>query len=162
MNRHCLEYQTRKCMMEGTVEVTKEVTLEDSCDRDETRSVEVEKEDGDTDEDEDDNNHPQPLHLPAQPLRLPTHPQPPSPPHDISCSKTLTIPPPDIQLPPPLPLAPNIYTHRFPSRLYPVLSMHPPDTVTPLPLPPKPNIQIQPRRPLQTRPPRKHPPPLFI
>jgi hypothetical protein len=118
MNRHCMEYQ--KGMTEGKVEVTKEVTkevtLEDSCDKnenvDETWTVEVEKEEdqedhGDTDEDEDDNNHPQPLHPPAQPL--PVSPQSPSQPHHNIRNNIITTSPPDICVPNPHPLAPNIW-----------------------------------------------------
>lgn len=73
---------------------------------------------------------------------------------------TRTNPAPDIRLPKPHPLSPNI---RFRLRPHLLANRHPPDTLPPTPIPPKPNILFQPtyqqpRRPPHIRPRRKHPP----
>ena len=79
-------------------------------------------------------------------------------------NNTRTTPPPDIRLPKPHPISPNIYTQ---PRIHSLQVQTPPDIHAPRPLPQKPNIPIrppifqQPRHPLQRRPCRKHPPHLI-
>ena len=134
MNLRCENYQ--KQMMEQKVQVGES-------DR-ETGTVEVEK--GEYQERSDDeDNHPQLPQLPAQPLpTLPCHTffnnvvATPSP--DLDTTQTVLWHPlttvPDILIPNPLPLAPNIW-YMF-NHLHP----HPPDIAAPRPLPLKPNIPI--------------------
>ena len=98
----------------------------------------------------------------------PTHPQPTSPSHHDFNNEIVITPPPDILIPNPLPLSPNIWrkpTHHTPTFLVAAVKCRepryyfglpirrrrqpgahrtlPPDIRSPKPIPPKPNISIQ-------------------
>ena len=142
MNRRCMEYQ--KQLAERKV---KEVN--------ETRTVEVLR--GEDQEDHDDKYKGDPEDIMADyslPPLLPPHPEP-IPTHHIfysdmvAASPQTTLPPhphlplpdiPDIHIPIPHPLAPNIWCMSHPHHHQHLPNYNPPDILAPLPLPCKPNI----------------------